>query len=127
MKIERVYERILTIVVLVLGFLLALYCGKQAGSGNFKKIWLLFEVFAVVAVCMAMRDRVWIFIPLFWPLFGKIPISELPFTVRDWAVMLTFGSFLVLFMLKVFRIKPRFDLVDFFIGLSLLNLATVFL
>jgi hypothetical protein len=126
MKIERIHERILTIVVVVGGLLFALYCGKLAGTGNFKNLGILFELLGMVAVCMALRDKVWVFIPFFWPLTGKIPITEIPFGLRDWAVLLTFGSFVVLSMLKMFRHKPRFELVDLFIGLSLLNLVTVF-
>lgn len=127
MKLERLHEYLTTTVVMTVGIGLALYCGKMTGSGQMKMVGLIGTAAFVTALCITLRTRIWLIIPLCWGLIGRIPVTELPFSVRDMAIGVTFGAYLIFYALKLLRTKPSFDLLDFFVILNLVNLVTVFL
>jgi hypothetical protein len=126
-KIERLHEYVVSTIALVGGVALAIWCGKTVGAGDFRNLGIILGAIALIAVCIALMTRIWVLIPLFWPLTGIIPITELPFAVRDMAVMVVFGYFLVLIGFKMVRTKPKFDFIDFFVLANLLYLATAFI
>jgi hypothetical protein len=103
MNIERFRERFASFVAVLGGIVLAILCGKLAGSGQFNRLGAIFTVFGIVAVCVAFRARVWLLIPLSWPLGGVVPLLEWPFAVRDLGAMIAFGGYLFLMGVKAVR------------------------
>jgi len=127
MKLERLHEYTLTTAVIGIGMGLALAAGQATGTGQMKSVGIIIAGICVLGVCLACRTSIWLIIPLCWQLTGGVPISKLPFSVRDGAVLLTFGSFLIFYALKQLRYKPRFELLDALIIANLLYLVTVYL
>jgi len=127
MKLERLHEYTLTTAVIGIGMGLALAAGNATGGGQMKFVGMILVAICVLGVCLAWRTGIWLVIPLCWGLTGSVPISKLPFSVRDGAVLLAFGSYLLFFALKQLRYKPRFEIFDTLILVNLLYLATVYL
>jgi hypothetical protein len=127
MNVERIYERLPKFIVLVGGLLFAAFCGVLAGGGQFNRLSLLLGGILVMALSLVLKARIWVIIPLFWPLGGSIPITDLPFAVRDMAVGITFVCFLFLMGFKVLRGKLKLDLVDLFVVVNVFYMLTVFI
>ncbi len=127
MKLERLHEYTLTTAVIGIGMGLALAAGQATGTGQMKSVGIIIVGICLLGVCLAWRTGIWLIIPLCWSLTGSIPITNLPFSVRDGAVLLAFGSYLLFYALKQLRFKPRFELLDTLILVNLLYLATVYL
>jgi len=103
MNVDRFQERIIQSVVLIGGLLFAVFCGVLAGGGQFSRLGTIMVGMAIVALVLTLRAKIWLLIPLLWPLGGAIPLTDLPFAVRDWSVVAVFVSFLVLMGFKVIR------------------------
>jgi hypothetical protein len=127
MKLERLHEYVTTTVAMTAGMGLALYCGKLTGTGQMKMVAIIATAALVTSLCITLRARIWLIIPLCWWLTGRIPVTELPFSLRDMAVGIVFGAYLVFYSLKLLRTKPVFEFLDFLILLNLVYLVTVFL
>src|SRR5688572_30503812 len=126
MNLDRVNERILYIVVLIGGILFAILCGMLAGGGQFNRLGLIFTIMTFVALSLILRAKIWLLIPLAWPLSASIPLMEWPFGVRDLAVLIVCASFLTLMGFKIIRAKPKTDLIDLLLLANVLYLCTVF-
>lgn len=127
MKIERINEYVTITIVTLLGLVFAIACGRMTGEGQ---LWLTGSIAAVVCsvtLCVTLRARVWLLIPLCWELTGSIPLLPIPFSVRDIAVLLVFGSFLVFYALKLLREKVPLDLLDLVVVANIGYLATVYI
>ena len=106
MKLERLQEYITVAIVTTIGIGLAIYCGEKAGAGESGTVFAIFAFFAVVAIGICLRERIWFLIPITLGLSGQInKLHDFPFPVRDLVVLLVFGTFLVLTALKVIRKK----------------------
>jgi hypothetical protein len=126
MNLDRVNERILYIVVLVGGLVFAVLCGMFAGGGQFNRLGLIFVLLFLAALSLILRAKIWLLIPIFWPLSAPVPLLEWPFGVRDLAVLIVFASFFVLMGFKIIRAKPKTDLIDLLLLANILYLCTVF-
>jgi hypothetical protein len=127
MNLDRIQERLIHLVVLIGGLLFAVLCGMLAGGGQFSRLGTLMVGLGLVALVLTLKARIWLLIPLFWPLLGTIPLTELPFGVRDFAVLIAFSGYLVLMGFKVIRAKAEFDLIDTFVFANALYLVTAFI
>ncbi len=127
MKLDRLQEYVTGAVILLLGIGFALYCGSLIGGGNTHTLGLIFTGILILALCISMRTSVWLLVPLCWELTGKVTALNVPLLVRDMAVLVAFGSYLIFYALKLLRAKPVFDLIDLLVIANLAYLATVFL
>ena len=124
---SSVDARIISAIGVAFGILCALVVGTLAGIAAIAPLMTLFGGVAVVAVVLALRDRIWILIPIFWYATGSLGFLPIPFSVRDLTVMLAFGAFMVLLSLRVIRTQAKMEPLDWLVLLNCGYLATVYL
>ena len=74
----RFQERIAVIVTVVVGILSAIYLGKMTAQGQLGSIAMISLGAAGVASLIHFRERVWVLIPILWPLYGAVPVLQIP-------------------------------------------------
>lgn len=127
MKLERLHESIRPTIVLLVGFWLAILFGYMIGNGRGTTAVGVLSAFAVVAFLLVVRERIWMIIPGFWMLNGKVSLLPLPATVAQLAVLLAFGTYLILKAFKIVRFKPKVGLVEIWMLVVLAYMLTVFI
>ncbi len=125
MKLERLPEYVLPTMAMLGGLAFALFCGHLVGEGKTGMLLLVLYGTFLLALLLIMKARIWLLIPLAWPLGGQIPELPLPFAVRDLAVLSVFSCFLLLKAFKIVRHKPKMEIQDFWLLVMLLYLASV--
>ena len=126
MKLERLSEYLTSIVATLLGAFLAVYCGQKAGSGQMNAGILLCGGVVALMTALIMRAKIWLLIPLFWPMSGQlVGMGSLP--ARDFAIGYVFVVFLALKALKVVRTKPSHGFLDFLLFLNLFYVVTLYI
>ncbi len=106
-------------VAVLVGLILAVVLGVYAGIEDMKVIGGFAGIVVTLVVVLTMRTSIWLLIPAFWGLTGRISILPLPFNVRDLSVMLAGGMCLIFYALKVLRQKPIYDWRDLVLGANL--------
>ncbi len=126
MNLDRITDRIRTILVVGGGLFFAVFCGMLAGGGNFQKLGLIFTVLAIIAVCMSFREKIWTLIPFCWAFSGKLVALPIPVTLRDLAVIVIFVAFFAFRALKIVRSRMQFTLLEGFVVANVIYVATMF-
>ncbi|MEI8342016.1 MAG: hypothetical protein WCH43_10850 [Verrucomicrobiota bacterium] len=111
----------------LLGIGLALYFGKLAGSGQGDRSLMFLLGFVALALIIQMKARIWLLIPICAGIQGNLVGLPLPFSVRDLAIFMAFGAFLVFKALKIVNRKPAFNFIDFLLLVNLLMLLQAFI
>ncbi len=127
MKIERLDEYLTTATAVIVGVVVAYWCGLLAGGGRLGTLLSLFGGLIFAALLLALRQHVWMLIPATWILAGQLPEVKGSPALRD---VITAGVAAATFMLvafKVVRRRPKFTLLDFWVWFMLLYLATVWI
>jgi hypothetical protein len=127
MKLERLPEYVLRTVVTLIGIGLAIYVGLLTGEGQGRTLSVMAAVAVVGGICLTMRTRIWMLIPICWPLMGQIYALPVPFALREVVILIAFGMFLGLKALKVIRMKPGYNALDFWLLVNLLYLVTAYI
>jgi hypothetical protein len=125
MRFEHLREYLTITVTILAGMFLSLYVGVAAGNGSRTPIMIIGGIIAIV-VALVMQARIWLLIPLMWPLAGQLYGLPGNFPVHDLVVAYVFVVFLALKALKVVRTKPKFDWLDYLLWLNLFILALAF-
>ena len=127
MKLERLHEYVSITIVTTMGIGLALYAGSlNPGNQVQMSAGIVGGAIAVIVALMA-REKIWLLIPLFWPMMGQIVGLPGSFPVRDLAILYVFPIFLALKALKVVRVKGQYNWLDYLLWLNLFWLATVYI
>jgi hypothetical protein len=116
--------RIISGIAVAVGIVGALLVGSWIGDEAFLPLLLLLGVVAAGAALLILRERIWVLVPCFWYITGKL--GPLPFTVRELVVLTTFGVFVVFLALRVIRANVKTELLDWLVLLNCGYLATVF-
>ncbi|CAN5658071.1 hypothetical protein BH09VER1_BH09VER1_00130 [soil metagenome] len=119
--------QILLVIVMILGLFLAIFLGNSVGNQQFIVIVGIMGVAAVAVLCLTLRTKIWLLIPLCWLLTGKIGLLPLPFTVRDMSILLALGMFLIFYALKTVPRVASLKACDLLLILNLAYLGTVFI
>lgn len=127
MKLERIPEYLTVTVVILIGMALAVFAGKHTGAGDMKSIGLIIGAILAAIVILQMRTRIWLLIPICWPLTGVLTFAPGSMPPRDVAILLVFVAFLVFKALKLSRIKPVFGWVDLAMLINVLYVLSVFI
>ncbi|MEQ1861081.1 MAG: O-antigen ligase family protein [Chthoniobacteraceae bacterium] len=125
MKLERLQEYVLPVVVTLLGMGFAVYTGSLMGQGRFSTVALLLGLLFMGFLTLIMRQYIWLLIIVAWPWPGSIPVLPVPFAVRDLGVMAAAVSFLALMALKIARRRPGYGIVDVSLAVLLIYMLTV--
>jgi hypothetical protein len=113
------------IIVVLLGVVAAIVLGNMIGNGALVPVLAFFGGAAVLALVLILKGRIWLLVPACWYLLGNF--GSLPFSVRELSVLLTFAVFIVLIAFRIMPFETRFGLLDAFVLLNLVYLATVYL
>ena len=127
MKLERTQEYVTVAATTIVGMIVAVACGTFTGRGQTGALFLIVACCLFGALCLWLKHRVWILIPVSWTLTGQIRELPIPFAVRDIMVGAVFAISLAFIALKIIRGKPSYQLVDLVLGGILIYLLTVFL
>src|ERR1700674_5667623 len=118
--------RIVAGILVTTGLVCALATGTLIGSDDPLFLILGFGVASVMAALVALQTNIWILIPMFWYLTGRLGFAPLPFSVRDIAVLVAFGGFVILFAMRAIRGHAKSEFLDWLVFLNVGYLATVF-
>lgn len=118
--------RIVSGILVTTGLICALITGTLIGSDDPLLLILGFGAAAVMAALVALQTNIWVLIPMFWYLTGRLGFAPLPFSVRDTMVLLAFGGFVVLFAMRTIRTHAKCELLDWLVFLNVGYLAIVF-
>jgi hypothetical protein len=127
MKLERAQEYLTTFIAVAVGMLAAYYVGTLSGHGRFGFIGALFLGTLFMALLLALREQIWLLIPFCMPFVGQLMEVKGHPAIRDVAVIAVFGGVFALGAFKVIRRKPKYEAIDFWVGLVLLYLLTVYI
>ncbi len=125
MKLERLPEYLLSVVVTILGLAFALYAGNLIGSGNTRNLMLIAGGLGFVAIGLLFKERIWVLIFLFWACNGRL--LSTPFSLHDAGVLLAFSWFLIFKAFKRIRNKPNYGFADVLVFINLLYVVTMFI
>ena len=118
--------RIVSGILVTTCLICALAVGTLIGSDDPLFLILGFGAASVIAAIVALQTNIWILIPMFWYLTGKIGFAPLPFSFRDIAVLVAFGGFVVLYAMRAIRGHVKQELLDWLVFLNVGYLVTVF-
>ena len=113
-------------VVTILGLIAAFFIGQLAGSGDVKTLAAGLAVGVSIAVALVLGPRIWLLIPLCWPLTGKISALPIPLNVRELAIGAVLAYYLVLVVFKRRLPKPQTSWLEVILLLNILWIASVF-
>jgi hypothetical protein len=106
------------------GILCALLIGSWIGDEAFLPLLLFLVIVATGAALLILRERIWVLVPCFWYVTGKLGPS--PFSVRELVVLMAFGVFVVFLALRVIRAGAKTELLDWLVLANCGYLATAF-
>ena len=118
-------SRVTSAIVAGGGIVCALLLGTLLADGSLLA-FAAFGAAAMTTIVLMLQDRIWILIPIFWYLPGRLGFLPLPFSVRDLAVLTAFGVFVVFLALRFVRAEAKMELLDWIVFLNIGYLITVF-
>ncbi len=127
MNLERLPEYVISTVVVALGILAAIYFGHSSGEGQTKMLLVSGALAVVAYLGMKLKAKIWMLMLCLYPLQGQLPFLPLPLSVRDIGILLAFGWFLIFKALKLIRVKPTYNVLDFILLANLAYLISVFI
>lgn len=126
MKLDRLPEYFLTIIVTTLGIGFAVFCGRLTGTGQTNTLMMVFGAVGAIAAGVILKTRIWwlIFVgsalaPLASLLPGRLPLDEM-------CIVLVFGWFLAFRAVKISRDKASYGLLDLVLFVNLAFVAIGF-
>jgi hypothetical protein len=118
--------RIVSGIVVAVGIACALLVGFWIGIGDeaFLPLLLFFAIVSTGATLLILRERIWVLVPCFWYITGKLGPS--PFSVRELVALIALGGFVIFIALRAVRAKVKTEILDWLVFLNCGYLATVF-
>jgi hypothetical protein len=87
--------------------------GYWIGTSQLQWLVLLLATTVATFVITGVRRRAWLLVPFAWGMGGGFGLLPLPFSVRDWAVLLVFATWLVNVAFSRQRLRARWHVLDF--------------
>ena len=113
-------------VVTILALISAFFIGQLAGEGEVKILAGGFVAITCITVAVALGPRIWLLIPLCWPLTGRILVLPIPLNIRELAVFAVLAYYLIMFVFKRRLHKPQTSWLEVILLLNILWIASVF-
>lgn len=127
MNDHRIQQRLPAILVTILSILFAIYAGSVIGTGQTRTLMMIAAGAGFIALGLFFRASIWLLIPFFWGMSGKLPFLPLPFSVRDLGILVALAWFLIFIAVRIVRTKAKFDLLDFILLLNLCSLLFAYI
>ncbi|HWB58128.1 MAG TPA: hypothetical protein VG733_01490 [Chthoniobacteraceae bacterium] len=127
MKLDRLNEYVLATTVVVCGVLLAIICGRFAGTGQNFWLWLIAGIVIYLLACFWLRTKTWVLILVFWSWSGQLNSVPGHMPVRDLVVGGVVVFFFTLKAFKVIRYRPSYSWLDIIMGLNVLYIIALYL
>lgn len=108
------------------GILFAWFAGNYVAEENYFPIVAVLGSLGCLVVIMGMGRSIYLLIPIFWGLTGKISILPLPFDVRQLVVIAASVIFIGDVIFKRKMRKPQYKIIDLVLLLNLIYLAVTF-
>jgi len=118
-------SRVTSAIVVAGGIVCALLVGTWIAEGSLLP-FAVFGAAAVATIVLMLQQRIWILIPIFWYLTGRLGFLPLPFSARDMAVLTAFSVFVIFLALRFIRADAKMELLDWIVFLNIGYLITVF-
>jgi len=118
---------ILLVFVTIAGLLGAVLMGQMVAGNDFTRIALIAAVGIAMTIFLFMGKNIWLLVPLFWPLTGKVSVLPLPFSVRELGILAALGLFCILAAFKKLPRIARPTFCDRLLFLNIAYLVTVYL
>jgi uncharacterized membrane protein len=119
-------HRLGLLAIAALGLALCIPIGAGVAEGNYLPILIGAGVVVVASTMLGMRGNIWMLIPLCLPLSGRLFGGRIPFTVAELAVLLAFGSYVILYALKKAPKAAKLTSLDMLLVTNMVYLATVY-
>jgi len=118
--------RVVSAIVVAGGIVCAALLGSSIGEGGLLTFAVLGAV-AAITIVLTLQDRIWVLIPVFWYLPGRLGFLPLPFSVRELAVLFAGGLFVILLCLRSIRAAAKMEFIDWIVFINAGYLITVFI
>jgi hypothetical protein len=126
-QLERLPEYVTVAVTILIGMAAAASSGLAIGRGQFGMIGAMLVAAVGVITLVGLRAGIWLIIPFGWELLGTMPVTRLPFNIRESTVLFAAGGFAFLYALKAHRVRPKIDAIDFLVWANIVYLVSVFI
>jgi len=126
MKLERLPEYVTVTLVTLIGILVAVYCGKAAGSGQMGLVGVVCGGAIGITIALAMGKRIWLLIVWLCLLDGRLMPIPAPLNVDQLMVMGSLVLFIGFRALKLIKEKPQYGMLDLWMLINLLWIASEF-
>ena len=117
---------ITTFVVTSLVLIGAIFIGQIAGQGQTKVLAAGLAVLGCITIGIILGPRLWLLIPICWPLTGQISVLPIPLNIRELAISATVAYYLVMLVFKRRLHKPQSGWLEIMLLLNILWIASVF-
>ncbi|MBV9674425.1 MAG: O-antigen ligase family protein [Verrucomicrobia bacterium] len=118
--------RVLLAALIAAAIAVSIGIGILVGSEEALLLAGIFGFMLALAINLTLRERIWILIPAFWYVTGRIGALPLPFSVRDLAILLAAGMFVLLFAIRAIRGNTKTEFLDVMVFVNFAYLMTVF-
>jgi len=102
------------------------YSGNYVADENYLPIAAVLGGLLTLSVVFGLGKSIYLLVPICWGLTGKISALPLPFDVRQLVLIASAGLFVADLIFKRRLRRRKFGMIDFWVFLNLLYLATVF-
>jgi len=104
--------QVILYLVIAGGLLGALFLGSAVANSRFSSLAVLFGAASGIGVCLFLKEKVWLLIPLCYTFAGKVGGGKVPFSVAEMAIMAAFGMYVVFYAMKKAPALPKAKLSD---------------
>jgi len=115
-------NKIILFIVTALGILSAVIVGAAVGNQDMLALVAFgLGVFAI-GLAVTLREKIWIVIPLFWSMSGKLTMVPLPFSVSDLSIIYATAVGIILYAMQ----RPKISSISFLLYAAIfLNIALI--
>jgi hypothetical protein len=119
-------QAITAFVVTIMGLIGAFFVGQLVGEGNVTILAAGFAAIVGITIALTLGPKIWLLIPICWPLTGKISALPIPLNVRELAIFAVVAYYLVMLVFKRRLHKPQTSWLEVILLLNILWIASVF-
>ncbi len=118
---------IIPILIGAIGLVTALVVGVFIGGSEIANLAIICGAVLLILIIAAMRQHVWLLLPMFWSFTGSVSVLPIPFSVRDLTVLMVAAIGFALLALRIYRFRNRWGFIDVLLVLNVAQVALAFL
>ncbi|MDA8977167.1 hypothetical protein N9F58_01400, partial [Akkermansiaceae bacterium] len=114
MNTKNTLHLFLAVVIVIFG---AIFFGTAAGKQDTKTLSIFVAGFVVLGTFIALKQNIWIIIPIFAMWSGRVSVLPLPFAVSNLAVGIAVASWLLFLATRRQVFTLSYSKFDIFLGM----------